>query len=118
MTQQYDSDTVKLAQWSDPGRSATLSVKLRAQYEARKHREIEGQKRASFGIRTMLVDLEREITNLDLSINSELALASVRDRTHFAYPISARMMESRRENLKTTVAALLERLALMDLAEG
>jgi hypothetical protein len=118
MTRQYDFETVKLSRWSDPGRGLPLSVKRQAQYEAREQREIEGQNRTSIRIRTMLVDLEREITNLEVSINSELALASVRDRTHFAYPISARMMESRRENLKATVAALSERLASIDLSKG
>jgi hypothetical protein len=62
----------------------------------------------------MIANLEQEVANLDDGISSELTLARVRDPSHFAYPISVRTMQARRENLKTTIAALSNRLALTD----
>ena len=35
-----------------------------------------------------------------------------------AYPIAARTMHARRENLKATIAALSDRLALTDVSEA
>lgn len=112
---QYDFETAKFAGRHD-ARRLPPSINSHMRSEARKQREIEARKRTVSRIRTMLVELEREVANLDVSISSELTLARVRDPAHPAYPISARMMEARRQNLKATVAALSERLALMDLA--
>jgi cell division protein FtsB len=89
-------------------------AKRQAQNEARKQREIEIKRRAATQLRTMIVTLEREVANLDDGISSELILARVRDPSHFAYPISVRTMQARRENLKATIAALSDRLALTD----
>jgi hypothetical protein len=117
MTLQYEFETVETARGSYPGRVPLLSAKRDAQSEVRKQREIEAKKRTAMRLRTVIADFERETANLDVSISSELAFARVRDPSHFAYPISARMMQARRENLKATVAALSERLALTDLPE-
>jgi anti-sigma-K factor RskA len=83
--------------------------------EAHKEREIENRKRTATRLQTMIASLEQEIANLDASIVSELALSDVRKSSHFAYPISARTMDARRKNLKATVAALSDRLALSEV---
>jgi len=115
MTEQYHFETVKIKSGNNhPGRIRVLLAKRQAQNEARKQREIEIKRRAATQLRTMIVNLEREVTNLDDSISTELALASVRDPSHFAYPIAARTMQARRKNLKATIAALSDRLALTD----
>ena len=115
MTDQHYFETPEIAPRSDhPGRKLSILAKHQAQNEARKQREIEIKRRAATQLRTMIVTLEREVANLDDGISSELMLARVRDPSHFAYPISVRTMQARRENLKATIAALSDRLALTD----
>jgi cell division protein FtsB len=115
MTDQHYFETPEIAPRSDhPGRKLSILAKRQAQNEARKQREIEIKRRAATQLRTMIVTLEREVANLDDGISSELILARVRDPSHFAYPISVRTMQARRENLKATIAALSDRLALTD----
>jgi hypothetical protein len=111
--QQYDFETVKLGLGSGPER--LLSARRQAKHEAHRQWEIDIKKRTAIRLRTVIADLGQEIANLDISIASELALARVRDRAHFAYPISVRMMQARRENLEASVAALSDRLSLIDL---
>lgn len=114
MTEQHYFGTVKIERGNNPGRVCALSPKRQARSEARQQREIAVNTRTAIQIRTMIAGLEREVRNLDDSIASELALSGVREPSHFAYPISAKMMQARRENLKTTVAALSERLASIE----
>jgi hypothetical protein len=112
MTTQYHSETVKdQIDNRHPERVRAILVKSRAQHEVRKQREIERQLREARQLQSIISNLEREVANLDDSIISELALSSVRQPSHFAYPISARTMQARRENLKTTIAALSDRLS-------
>ena len=82
----------------------------RTQHEVRKQTEIERQSRETRQLRSLISNLEREVANLDDSIVSELALSSIREPSPFARPI-LRMMQARRENLKTTIAALSDRLS-------
>ncbi len=115
MTEQCHSETVKIKCGNNhPGRVRALLAKRLRQNEARKQKEIDIKRRAATQLRTMIANLEREVANLGDVIRSELALARVRDPSHFAYPISARTMQARRENLMATIAALSDRLALID----
>jgi hypothetical protein len=98
-----------------PRRVRVLSAKRQAQDEARKEREIDAKRRTAIRLRMMIASIQQEIANLDVSINSELALARIRKTSHSAYQIAARTMHARRENLKATIAALSDRLALTDL---
>jgi len=118
MTGQYYFETAIIECRNDPRRVRALTAKREARNEAREQREIEINRRTATQLRTMIAGLEREIANLDVSINSELALASVREPSHFAYSILARTMQTRRENMKTTIAALSDRLALTDVSEA
>jgi hypothetical protein len=115
MTEQYHFETSNMGFGNIPRGVRAVSAKRHAQNEARKHREIEINRRTATQLRTMIAGLEREITNLDVSISSELALASVREPSHFAFSILARTMQARRENLQATIAALSDRLALAEL---
>jgi hypothetical protein len=116
MTSQYYFETVEIeGENNHPGRVQALLAKRQAQNEARKQREMEVKRRTAIRLRMMIASIEQDIANLDASISSELALARVRKPFHFAYPIAARTMQARRENLKATVAALSDRLALTDV---
>ena len=114
MTEQYHFETSNIEFGNIPRRVRAVSAKRHAQSEARKEREIEVKRQTVIRLRTMIAGLDREIANLDLSIRSELEL-SRGEPSHFAYPILARTMQARRENLQATVAALSDRLALTQL---
>jgi hypothetical protein len=62
-------------------------------------------------IRTLMDDLNRTIRILDCDIATEEERARVFDRSDAMYPILARTLAARRDNLKVTVAALGQRIA-------
>jgi uncharacterized protein YaaN involved in tellurite resistance len=112
MSAQCHSETVNdQIENKHPEKVRASLAKSRTQHEVRKQTEIERQLRETRQLQSMISNLEREVANLDDSIISELALSSVREPSPFAHPISARMMLARRENLKTTIAALSDRLS-------
>jgi hypothetical protein len=61
-------------------------------------------------ISTLISDLDRVVRILDSDIATEEELARVSDRFDAAYPILARMLTARRDNLNDTIAALERRL--------
>jgi hypothetical protein len=61
-------------------------------------------------IRTLMDDLDRTIQVLECDIATEEKRARVFDRSDATYPILARTLATRRDNLKVTVAALAQRL--------
>jgi hypothetical protein len=61
-------------------------------------------------IRGMIDDLGRSIQILNIDILTEEERALVFDRSDPAYPIIARTLTARRDNLVVTVADLAERL--------
>jgi hypothetical protein len=64
-------------------------------------------------IRSMIAEVDHLIMALDRSIEIEQERTRVNDRSHYAYPMSARAMETRRNNLKMTRDALAERLSTL-----
>jgi hypothetical protein len=78
-----------------------------------RHFEIERESglREATQIRTMLLDLDRTVQILDCDIATEEKRVRVSDPFNAAYPILARALTVRRDNLKVTIAALEERLA-------
>ena len=62
-------------------------------------------------IRTLTDDLNRTICILNCDIATEEERAPVFERSDAMYPILARTLAARRDNLKVTVAALDQRLA-------
>lgn len=74
-------------------------------------RSIDVQHREALTIPVMIAEIDHSITALDHSIQIEQQLARVNDKSHYAYPMSARAMETRRDNLKITRDALAKRLS-------
>jgi uncharacterized protein YaaN involved in tellurite resistance len=112
MSAQCHSETVNdRIENKQPKKVRASLVNSPTQHEVRKQTEIERRLRETRQLQSMISDLEREVANLDDSIISELALSSIREPSAFAHPISARMMQARCENLKTTIAALSDRLS-------
>ena len=61
-------------------------------------------------IRSMIEDLKRGVVLLDSDIEAVEAFERRLDPTNSAYPIAARTMKARRDNLKHTISFLEKRL--------
>ncbi|WP_454628668.1 hypothetical protein [Bradyrhizobium cenepequi] len=61
-------------------------------------------------IQTMLEDLQRSVRILDCDIATEEAIGGIGDAADPRYPLLARTLVTRRDNLKSTIRALKERL--------
>jgi ABC-type transporter Mla subunit MlaD len=61
-------------------------------------------------IRTMMDDLNRTVRLLECDVATEEERARIFDRSNSAYPILARTLAARRDNLRDTIAALERRL--------
>jgi hypothetical protein len=64
-------------------------------------------------ISTMISDLDRCVRLLDCDIVTEEERARISDRSDPAYPILARTLEARRDNLRDTIAALEQHLTMI-----
>jgi hypothetical protein len=62
----------------------------------------------------MILDLDRSVQFLNCDIRTEEERARISDPSDVAYPILARTLAARRDNLKATVAALEYRLSELD----
>jgi hypothetical protein len=69
-------------------------------------------------IRSIIDDLERTLKILRIDIQTEEERVRIFDKADPTYPILARMLGARVENLKTTVADLKKRLASLTVTEG
>jgi septation ring formation regulator EzrA len=69
-------------------------------------------------IGTLINDLDRIVQLLNCDIETEEEHAGVSDRSNAAYPILARTLAARRDNLRETMAALERRLAAIKTPLG
>jgi hypothetical protein len=67
-------------------------------------------------IRDMIGDLKRTVQILSIDICAEEERACIFDRSEPAYPILARTLTARRDNLNVTIACLAKRLHAITLA--
>jgi hypothetical protein len=65
-------------------------------------------------IGTMIADMLRVVEVLDSGVSAEEERTRFRDRADARYPILARQLAARRDNLKVTIAALEARLSSSD----
>jgi hypothetical protein len=72
--------------------------------------------RATMKLRALVADLHLRIQVLDTDIHSEEQRTSVFDVVNVAYPILARTLRARRDNLLATIKVLESRLAETDMA--
>ena len=78
----------------------------------------ESTQREAVQIWKMIVDIDRTVRLLKCDITTEEERVGISDRSDTAYPILARMLATRRDNLNDTVTALEQRLADLDQAQG
>jgi septation ring formation regulator EzrA len=67
-------------------------------------------------VETMIADLNRAVKFLDFDIATEEEREQVYDRANADYPMLARTIAARRENLKVTISILEARLASLNAA--
>jgi hypothetical protein len=77
----------------------------------------EAAQREAGQISTMISDLDRLVRLLDCDIAIQEERAGISDRSDVAYPILARTLRARRDNLRETVTALERRLSKLDQGE-
>jgi hypothetical protein len=73
--------------------------------------------REALQTKTLIADISRIVQILDSDIAAEEEHARVYDRSQVEYPMLARTMAARRDNLLNTISALEQRLAKLDQAE-
>ena len=76
-----------------------------------RHFERETTAREALQIGELIADLDRIVHILNSDIAAEEERAQVFERSQPEYPMLARMLAARRDNLKGTIAALERRLA-------
>jgi hypothetical protein len=74
----------------------------------------EAAQREAILIWRMIADIDRNVRLLDCDISTEEERAGMSDRSNAAYPILARTLAARRENLRDTVTELERRLSNLD----
>jgi hypothetical protein len=77
----------------------------------------EAVQREAVQIWKMIVNLDRSVQLLDCDIATEEERARISDRSDPAYPILARTLAARRDNLRDTITVLEKRLSKLDRAE-
>ena len=76
-----------------------------------RHFEYRTPSREAMQTRTLIADIDRVVQILNSDIAAEEEQAGVFDRSLAEYPMVARTLAARRDNLKGTIAALERRLA-------
>jgi hypothetical protein len=90
-------------------RSARAAAKQRAIQECKRLATIGALERLRQKTEAVLVDLKNAAALLDGSIEIELQISPTRDPRDF--PMTARALIARRDNLRATIAAISEELA-------
>ena len=76
----------------------------------------EAAQREAVKIRRMIGDLDRLVRLLDCNIVVQEECVGISDRSDVAYPILAKTLAARRDNLRETITALEQRLSKLDQA--
>jgi hypothetical protein len=76
-----------------------------------RHFDQGNRSREALKTQTLVADIERVVQILDSDISAEEEQARVSDRSQAEYPMLARTLAARRDNLRETLAALKKRLS-------
>lgn len=103
MTRQYHLET-------GVERPTPAQAKKRAIEERKRLAMIDALQRNRQQTEAVVQDLKNAATLLDQSIEAELQGSPTRDPGHIAFPMTARALMTRRDNLRATIAALCDEL--------
>ena len=98
-----------------PGRIRDRRAKQLARDHGRTQKEIKIRKREAAQLRVMIASIKEAIAVIEVSLAADLEGSRIKDPLHHAFPLSAKTMIARRDNLSTTVAALADRLAKIEV---
>ena len=104
MTRQYHLET-------GVERLTPALAKKRAIEERKRLAMIDALQRNRQQTEAVVRDLKNAATLLDQSIEAELQRSPTRDPGHVAFPMTARALMTRRDNLRATIDALCDELA-------
>ena len=76
-----------------------------------RHFDYGNRSREALQTRSLIADIDRVVQILDSDIAAEEETARVFNRSQAEYPMLARTLAARRDNLKGTIAALEKRLS-------
>ena len=76
-----------------------------------RHFEYGSRSREALQTRSLIVDIDRVVQIIESEIASEEEQAGVFNRSQAEYPMPARALAARRDNLRDTITALEQRLA-------
>ena len=114
MAYKYCSETIPRGS-NYPGRVRNRLAKQLVREKSRLQRENEIRQREVAQIRTMVSSLKDAIAVLEVSIAADLERSCIKDPVHRAFPLTAKTMIARRDNLSNTVAALSDRLTKVEV---
>ena len=84
------------------------AAKRRAREERKRLDYLNAAQKRQRATEVMLRDLQRTVAMLEESIKAELESVWIKTPSHFAFPMNARELVARRDNLKATIAALTD----------
>jgi hypothetical protein len=114
----YSFEATEAKRRNHPGRDRARSTKRFVQSELRIQKEIENNRTAAARVRSIITALEHAVSSLNGSIDAVLEGSQVRDPSNFAYPVAARAMSARRDNIQSTIAVLSAQQAKMNDDRG
>jgi hypothetical protein len=114
MADQYHFGTVESRRRNNPDRIRARLAPPWARAEMRMQKEMETGRATAARVRNFIDELEHQAARLDSATSAVLAGARVRDPSAVAYPIEARALDTRRDNVRSTIAALSGWLAKAD----
>ena len=108
----------RLPQNKSIDRSGHAQARRTANEERKRLALIDAFQRWRLRTEAVLVNLKNAVAVLDCSIEAELQNSRTRNRRDAAFPMAARALIARRENLRATIEALSEELARDNRSNG
>lgn len=96
---------------ANEGKSARAAANRHAIEERKRLTIIDALQRLRQRTETVLAGLKNTVALLDESIELELQSSPTRNLRDFSFPMTARAMITRRDNLRATIAAISEEMA-------
>jgi hypothetical protein len=109
MTQQSYFETLPRS-GNHPGRERDRFIKLRAREDLRQRKAQEAAARERTKLQLTIASLNKAVSIIESSIAAEIDRSCFKDHKHYLFPITARALIARRDNLNSTIRAFVIRL--------
>jgi hypothetical protein len=115
MTQQYYIEMLP-CDGTIPDGLVTELLELRAREAVRQQEKRDATHREIITIQSTIAWLCEAVSIVESNIAGEFEKSWIKDPKHFLFPIAARALTARRDNLKSTIESLMVRLERLSLA--